>query len=513
MNNFLFQLMIAALAGAACIFAWAPFFCWVAGLICYGILYGLLQRSAQSCQAFLLGFIFAFGTQLTGHFWIYTSLHDHAGMSVSSAVLSMLAFAAYYSCITGFFCSFWKYFCKLDVRQQNYNAGAALLEITLFSILLCLSEMLRGSFTTGFSSLSLGYALLDTPLANFAPLTGVYGVSLSAYFISANVAVCIGSHWRIKKSAILNIFLISVAVSMLGHVRWIDIEPNSYSFSLIQTGVAQDEKFDSRHIDQNRERLLATIEANPANLIVTPETAFAQRWTELSTGTVERLQNFSRLTNSDILIGVSTISADSDGYNSVVHINPLQRGNLEQYHKVRLMPFGEYSPQGFAWFSENLRVSFKNLSAGSLDQVPFHVGQMKVASLICHEDLFGDDVRRWLPETGVFINPGNLAWFDDSIALEQRLQIARMRAKESGRPILRVTNTGVTAQIDVNGSVVARLAPGIPAVLHGRVSPASGITPYMQFGDNLLLALLIITIIFLLLAKFRMKRDRTSVLS
>jgi apolipoprotein N-acyltransferase len=506
MRIFLFEILLALTAGSCSVFAWAPFGYWLAGMICYVILYRLLQRMHHWFKAAILGFAFSLGMQLSGHSWIYTSLHQHAGMSTLSAMLSMLVFASYYSCITGLFCGLWRVLCQFHSGRQSDCSIAPFLSGILFSVLLSLSEMLRGAFATGFNSLSFGYALIDTPMANFAPLLGVYGVSFCAYLIAVSLNICMGGRSQTKIIATANIALICSVSWGLGYLNWTQAATISYSFSLIQTGVEQENKFDPRFAKENTERLITAIEQNPADIILTPETAFAQRWTELSTEALNRLQNFSRLNRSHLFAGIATISSNADGYNSVVHIAPDSGADFEKYHKVRLMPFGEYSLWGFGWFEGNLRISFKKLSAGNLQQTPFHVGQLAIGSLICHETHFGDDARRWLPEVGAFINPANLAWFEDTIALGQSLQIARMRAKESGRPILRATNTGVTAYIDQKGVVVASLPSGVAGVLHGRLLSVTGITPYVNFSDSFVLAILIAMLVLTLMQQTRLKR-------
>ncbi|MDO8892968.1 MAG: apolipoprotein N-acyltransferase [Sulfurimicrobium sp.] len=143
----------------------------------------------------------------------------------------------------------------------------------------------------------------------------------------------------------------------------------------------------------------------------------------------------------------------------------------------------EYSPTGFSWFTGSLNIPLKDMSPGGRNQAPFALGIQRVGTLICHEDLTGQEVRRWLPSATLLLNPSNLAWFEGSLAIGQRLQIVRMRALESGRPILRVTNTGVTAQIDAQGRVLGRLPVSVEGVLSGTVQPQQGVTPYGRWGD------------------------------
>ena len=192
--------------------------------------------------------------------------------------------------------------------------------------------------------------------------------------------------------------------------------------------------------------------------------------------------HIARMVGDQNFTGIATLAANAEGHNSVLHLAP-GASRIGQYDKVRLMPFGEYGPAGFGWFSAALAIPLKDLRPGNSDQQAFRVGEQSIATLICHEDLIGEDARRWLPAATLFINPSNLAWFEGSAAIAQRLQVVRMRAMESGRPILRATNTGITAQIDQRGRVIRQLPEMQEGTLSGEVQAMQGLTPYACFGD------------------------------
>jgi apolipoprotein N-acyltransferase len=159
---------------------------------------------------------------------------------------------------------------------------------------------------------------------------------------------------------------------------------------------------------------------------------------------------------------------------------------LTQYDKVELMPFGEYSPAGFGWFTAQMHIALKDLKPGLSGQRPFDVRGQRIGTLICHEDLSSRQARAWVggePGATVLVNPSNLAWFADSIALPQRHQLIRMRAVESGRPLLRAANTGISSVIDHRGEVVASLAIGSSGAVAARVQGMQGLTPYVRWGD------------------------------
>ena len=325
-------------------------------------------------------------------------------------------------------------------------------------------------------------------------MTGIYGLSWIGFFFSG-VLVALMSRYRVP----LNLFFV-VGFTGIGfyltHFSWTEAYGEPLRYRLIQSNIAQERKFDPLYVRQQTNRFVDIIERKAADLIVTPETAFPMFLNELPGDALSRLQQFSRRTGSNVFIGIASIAANSDGYNSMVQIAPNQ-GGIDQYNKILLMPFGEYSPIGFGWFTHSLSIPLKDMSAGDLDQAPFTIGSQRVGTLICHEDLTGQAMRHWLLDATLLINPSNLAWFEGSLAIPQRLQIVRMRALESGRPILRVTNTGITASIDSRGRVLASLPASKEDVLVGEVQPMHGLTMYARLGDWLVVLFSALTFLLL----------------
>jgi len=169
-------------------------------------------------------------------------------------------------------------------------------------------------------------------------------------------------------------------------------------------------------------------------------------------------------------------------YNAVVSIGASPR---QTYAKDHLVPFGEFIPPGFGWVLTILRIPLSDFSAGGPDQQPLVVAGQRVAVNVCYEDAFGEEIIRQLPEATLLANVSNVAWFGDSLAPAQHLRISRMRAVETGRPMLRATNTGVTAIIDARGDVVSRLPMFTEGVLSGKVQGRTGATPYVLMGNYL----------------------------
>jgi apolipoprotein N-acyltransferase len=337
--------------------------------------------------------------------------------------------------------------------------------------------------------LSLGYALVDTWLAAIGPVGGVFLVSWFASCCAALLVLALQGDAVCRFLAACLVVVIFVASGYLSGLSWVEPSGSAVSYRLLQINEPQHRKFDAPHAQEQVQRTAELIERKRADLIVTPETAFPQFLNQLPQGVLARLRAFSLRTQSHLMLGIPTTAANSDGHNSVLHLappGPDKEDSISQYHKIRLMPFGEYSPWGFGWFTRHLAIPLKDLSAGAQGQSPFRVGPQQAGILICDEDGLGDDARRWVGGEGaatILINPSNLAWFEGSLAIEQRLQMARMRAIEVGRPILRVANTGVTAHIDRQGTVVNRLPADTEGELIGEIQGSSGLTPYAKNGS------------------------------
>ncbi len=517
-------LAAAMLAGAVAPLGWAPVGWWPLALAAYALLFGLLRRAGTVWRAALLGTCFGIGLHASGHGWIAEALHRHGGLGASSAVLSAGVVAIYLALFIAVPCGLLH---ALDrprsaARQGGVSSRAAeaglprspspsssiLVSALAYASLLTFGEWARSLGFNGYTSLSLGYALVDSRFAGYLPVGGLYLASWAALLASAALALA----WealramRVRKarqgpaasggsaSRPLTVAAVSILPLLLAaggwalqHIAWSEADGPPLSYRLIQSNIAQASKFDPVLLRRHVAQLVEQIEAAPADLIVTAETAFPMSFHALPVATVPRLQRFSRSSGSHVFIGVASTAANGNVHNSTVLFTP--RSALARYDKARLMPFGEYSPAGFGWFTASLAIPLKDLSAGRATQPPFAVvvrgHTHRIGTLICHEDLIGRDGRQRALSSGLLINPSNLAWFDGSVAIAQRLQIARVRALEVGRPLLRATNTGITAHIDTDGRIVGHLPAGRDAVLSATVQPMRGATPYLRFGDAL----------------------------
>ena len=190
---------------------------------------------------------------------------------------------------------------------------------------------------------------------------------------------------------------------------------------------------------------------------------------------------------------------DPDGhyFNSVISVgtSPSQR-----YDKAHLVPFGEFVPWGFHWIVKTVAIPMSDFSLGTENPKPLSLAGQHIAPNICWEDAFGEEIIRQLPEATLLVNVSNVAWFGDSLAPSQHLQISRMRAIETGRTMLRSTNTGMTAIIDPHGKVVAQLPQFTEGVLQGEARGYTGTSPYVRWGNA---PIVVVSIVLVALAFHR----------
>ncbi|MDA0191094.1 MAG: apolipoprotein N-acyltransferase, partial [Proteobacteria bacterium] len=219
--------------------------------------------------------------------------------------------------------------------------------------------------------------------------------------------------------------------------------------------------------------------AHPARLTVLPETALPAFLERVPGDYLAAMKALALREQGDLLLGVA-VGEGGDYMNAAVSLgaSPEQR-----YAKSHLVPFGEFVPAGFGWFMAMARIPMSDFTPGRADQPPLKIAGQRVAVNICYEDAFGEEIARALPEAGLLVNLSNVAWFGDSLAPAQHLQIAQLRALESGRVMLRATNTGMTAIVDVDGRVRSALPPFTRGALTGEVRAHVGSTPYVRWGN------------------------------
>jgi apolipoprotein N-acyltransferase len=472
---------LALAAGAACVFGFAPFGFYPVPVIALAVLFALWGKAAGPRPAAVLGFFFGLGLFGAGVSWIYIALHDYGHMPVSLAIAATILFSAFLSLFTAL-----SGYLQARIR-------APLLIRTALAMPACwvLIEWLRGMIFTGFPWLTLGYAQVGSILSGFAPVFGVYGVSLVAAVCASLLAILFIERLNsIGWMAIAGLAIVSLSGFSLKEIAWTHPVGAPFSVSLLQGNIPQDVKFDSDALNDtlNTYRLLAM--QNPAKLTVLPETAFPMMEDEVPQNLVEELRENAKQNGGDILIGA--FEKDGGGYyNSVFSLGASQ--NWQHYRKHHLVIFGEFIPLRpvFGWLiNDVLQIPMGDLARGDAKQPPLSVAGQRVAVDICYEDVFGEEVISSLPQATLLVNATNDAWYGDSFAAEQHRQMSQMRALETGRMMLRATNTGDTVIIGVNGRVLQRLRQHRQGALQGMARGYQGTTPYVRFGNAATLLLI-----------------------
>ncbi|CAG4884004.1 Apolipoprotein N-acyltransferase [Georgfuchsia toluolica] len=474
------SLLAALLLGAATVAGFAPFGIFPLPFVTLALLF-LLWRGAQTPRyAALIGFAWGLGFFLTGVSWVYVSLHDVGGMALPLAATAALLFCvwlALFPALAGY-------------AFKRLAVGSAWRDTLLVASSWMLGEWLRGWLLTGFPWLSLGYSQVGpSPLAGFAPLFGSYGVG----FVLALMAALLAFGWWRLRSLVLLLVLLAAGVA-LKHVSWTTATGEPVSVSLLQGNIPQSLKWDPARLNLSFDTYRRLAREHLAQLVVLPETAIPLLFDQIPHGYLRELAG-----DRELLLGAA-VRTGNDGYANAALVLD-RHGSHGSYAKSHLVPFGEYVPPGFAWFFDWVRIPMSDFGAGAKQQKPIEIANLKVAMNICYEDLFGEEIIRQLPEATLLVNLSNTAWFGHSLAQPQHLQIARMRAIETGRPMLRATNTGMTAAIEPDGSVSAVLPAFAEGVLTVTVQGYSGATPYVRIGNGGALLLAVLALVPALLHK------------
>lgn len=475
------QPLLLLLTGATSVAAFAPLGWYPLGILSLAVLCHHWHAAASPREAALQGFCWGLGSFLAGVSWVYVSMHNVGGMPAPLAAGMTLLFAAYlalYPALAGW----------LQARLQL----AGFRQVLLLAATWTLSEWLRGTVATGFPWLSIGYAHAPpSPLAGYAPLFGVYGVG----FVAALLAVLLALLYRQRHLA-WPLVAIGMALplggALLQQVQWTQPVGEPLSVSLLQGNVAQSLKWDPQRLSLSVDTYAELARRHPAPLVVLPETAIPLMFDQIPKSYLQALAP----ADGHVLIGAAVpvrSEANPEGYaNGAVLLGPQQQ--LSGYFKRHLVPFGEFVPAGLRWFLDLMHVPLSDFTAGPERQAPLVVGEQRLMPNICYEDLFGEELRLDALNATLLVNLSNTAWFGDSLAQPQHLQIAQLRALETGRMMLRATNTGMTAAVNPDGTIAAALPAFTRAALQVKAQGRSGATPYLRAGN--LPVLLLVVLIF-----------------
>ncbi|CAG9169904.1 Apolipoprotein N-acyltransferase [Cupriavidus pampae] len=488
------RLLLAAMLGIAHTQAFAPHDWWWLQLLALAGLVALMADAGRARMAAATGYAFGMGWFLSGIWWLYISMHVYGEMPAWMAAPAVVLFAAYLSLWPALAGAVW-YWLTRSRPAASATALAGVFGAILFGAAWGLSEWLRGVVFTGFPWLGSGYPHTAGPLAGYAPLFGVYGIATLAATLAALLVVAVRAAGLRRRGTMVTAIVSGAAIVIVGAVlrpvAWTQPIGEPISVRLLQGNVAQDIKFEPVGIQRSLELYRDLITAKPADLVITPETGFPVILQELPLDIAQDVRRFMENTGSTILFGAVGADSPVDFTNSAFAIGP-EHPTLYRYNKHHLVPFGEFIPFGFHWFVNMMKMPLGDFMRGGLDQQAVPVRGIRVAPNICYEDLFGEEIAHTLrhqPEpANMMANMTNLAWFGDTIALDQHLQISRMRALEMRRPMLRATNTGMTAVVKPDGST-ERLPTFEVGTLAATVQGMQGFTPFIRWGNVPFLAL------------------------
>jgi apolipoprotein N-acyltransferase len=476
-------------AGMLAVLGFAPFSVYPLAVFALALLFFQWQHARGKWMAARLGFAFGFGLFIAGIGWLYVALHDYGGMHALLAAAAIALFAA----VLALFPAAAGYAqARLRARFGGREGmAAALLLVLLMPALWVLLEWLRGLLFTGFPWLVLGYTqAADSPLAGYAPLLGVYGVSLIVAVSAGLLALLWQLRWtvqgKIAFGVLLTLWLGGVALRV---VEWTQPQGEPLKVSLLQGNIGQGVKFDENNLVGTLETYRRLVQGSDARLIVMPETALPLLRHDLPDNYMHLLRNHAIANAGDLLIGLFERERGLY-YNSVV---TLGSSNSQSYRKNHLVPFGEFIPLRpvLGWLiNDLLHIPMSDQARGGERQQVLHVAGQRVAVNICYEDVFGEEIIRYLPEATLLVNVTNDAWYGKSHAAMQHNQISQMRALETGRMMLRATNTGVTSIIAADGRVLQMLPQHEEGALTGMAQGYSGSTPYVRWGNAAMLGLL-----------------------
>jgi apolipoprotein N-acyltransferase len=517
---------LALVAGAVHALAFAPANLPWLELLALGLVFAFALKAPGTGAALRLGLAFGMGWFGVGVSWIYISLHGHGDLAVPLALLATAALA-------GLLAMF-----PAAALAAGASAGApdTVRRAMALAAAWTLADWLRGVVLTGFPWLATGYAHTDGPLAGYAALIGVYGVGAVAALLvvlalhalrelqklrykpgpGTQSVADVGTLRGTRANAVWAAIPVVLCLGLLGAGQWLrghawsQDQGQPIRVRLVQGNIPQDLKFGEAGLERAIARYLPALAAHlpqgralrfesgpdapsaTPNLIVFPESAFPVPVNDLPVDVLQTLDDADKRGGAALVFGAFILEPRMRYYNSAIGLGA-DWADAQRYSKRHLVPFGEFIPYGMHWFVQLLQIPIGDQEAGDEYQLPMSLAGQQIAVNICFEDLFGAEIlAAWHDpqhQPSILLNLSNLAWFDDSIALAQHLQISRMRALETARPLLRATNTGVTAFIDERGRVMAQLPTQTDGMLEATVQGKGGSTPFTRWGNTPILAL------------------------
>lgn len=482
-------------------------------------LFTVIVFKSKTCKPLLLkSTLFGTASFNISLYWLYISMHKYGNMPGVLAGVVVVLFAFY---LSFFLTAASALFLYLRSKALNdYSRRAHLILPLLWAALVTLGELARGYLFTGFPWNNIAYAYVDTIFSSWAPVGGAYLVCFVVAFCCGLTALFIDSSDKTKEFGILATLIALFALSwVVQTISWSEHHGSRLRVRLVQGNIDQLRKFDSASALESVQEQIRLAESplpkgtSTPQAIIFPETIMPTFQDRMPVPVWQDLIQISHNTGAKLYVGTpiysKTANTPAQITNSLIEIDSetaipdiYNGNNLEVYNKRHLVPFGEFVPWGFRWFVDAMDIPLGDMNRGLDNQGNFEVADQVLAPNICYEDIFGEElIGSLFPKTNnspgatIMFNVSNLGWFGDTIALTQQLQQSRMRTLETARPMVRATNTGVTAVINDKGLIISRLPTGVPGVLDTSVQGTTGYTLYGRTGNITILMLCLVIVI------------------
>ena len=499
MSGIFLRLLLVAIAGVSLVLAYAPFSYWWLTFICPAIFFAVIVQQPIK-MAMLYGFIFGLCFFGFGVPWTFNSIHEfgHAPAVLSAILAALLVIVlALFPAITAGVTA------RL-VASIHFNYSSVL----LFTSLWVLLEWIRGWIFTGFPWLLIGHVHHSGPLQSILPVFGSYGASWISMLLACFFITILFAKTKQKVFSFASIVVIFLSLTVLKQINWVHADDESLDVALIQGNISQEMKWDqTKHAFIMEKYLQMSRQHFEADIIVWPETAIPTYYTLVKDSFINKVGNVAYENNLDFLIGVFTHDPENGRvYNSIMTLG----SELSFYRKKHLVPFGEFLPfRGLLTFLEKyIQLPMADISSGEGRPLVRLKGH-PVGSSICYEAVYGNEVIEALPEAKFLVNVSNDAWFGDSLAPHQHLEITRSRAVETGRYLLRATNTGISAIITPKGEIVDKSVQFQDDVIRAAIYPYSGKTLYVRWGNWGIILTIITCMILVLAYQWLLKRNNS----